>query len=96
MLRPTPDEFWQSEQYFEFRLNCTAYAQHLKFKKWIIDTVEASKSKESYDSFIDKKFGAVLNYNKKEDTARFVPNKPAILTLTANHFALPKKGEKLK
>jgi hypothetical protein len=37
-----------------------------------------------------------LTYNKKEDTARFVPFKPAVLSLTPNHFNLPKKGEKIK
>lgn len=62
----------------------------------MLDTVEASKAKESYDSFIDKKYGTVLNYNKKEDTARFIAYKPAILSVTANHFSVPKKGEKLK
>jgi hypothetical protein len=58
--------------------------------------VEESKAKESYDSFIDKKYGTVLNYNKKEDTARFTAFKPAILSLTPSHFTIPKKGDKLK
>ena len=96
VYRLSPEEFWRSEDYFEFRLNGSAYCEHLKFKKWIETTVEASKTKESYDSFIDKKYGTVLTYNKKEDAARFVPYKPAILSLTPNHFNLPKKGEKLK
>ncbi len=26
VFRLSPEEFWQSEQYFEFRLNCSAYA----------------------------------------------------------------------
>lgn len=58
--------------------------------------MELCKTKESYDSFINKKYGTVLNYNKKEDTARFTPYKPAILSLTPSHFTIPKKGEKLK
>ncbi len=31
-----------------------------------------------------------------EDMKKYQPSKPAILNLTANHFNLPKKGEKLK
>jgi hypothetical protein len=94
--RPAPEEFWQSENYADFRINCSAYAPHLKFKRWITETVEARKSQPSYDEFINKKYGTVINFNKKEDAKSFEPFKPAILTVTPNHFNLPKKGEKLK
>ena len=68
----------------------------MKFKKWVEETVESSKKKESYDQIIDKKFGTVLTFNKKEDASRFQPVKPMILSVTPNHFNLPKKGEKIK
>lgn len=29
-------DFWASEEYFEFRLNCSDYAQKFKFKQWVI------------------------------------------------------------
>lgn len=58
--------------------------------------MEASKKKESYDTFIDKKFGATVTYNSKADRSHFKPFKPALLTLTPEHYHLPKKGEKLK
>lgn len=81
---------------FEFRLNCSAYGEHLRFKRWVETTIEECKKKPSYDSFIDEKYGTVLTFNKKEDSAKFVPFKPAILSLTPAHFAPLKKGEKLK
>jgi hypothetical protein len=61
-----------------------------------MDTVEASKTKESYDSFIDKKYGPIINFNKKEDSKSFQPFKPAILSVGPQHFSIPKKGEKIK
>lgn len=89
-------DFWESEDYFEFRLNCSDYAEKFKFKQWVIETVEASKKKESYDSFIDKKYGPTITYNNKTDRLHFQPSKPAVLTLTPDHFNLPKKGDKFK
>jgi len=38
----------------------------------------------------------MYNFNKKEDSEKFVPNKAAILTLTPKHFDLPKKNDKVK
>jgi hypothetical protein len=69
--RLDPEDFWKSEDYFEFRLNCTDYAEKFKFKQWVIETVEASKKKESYDSFIDKKFGPIVTFNNKADRSHF-------------------------
>ena len=37
--RMSVDEFWQSEERFEFRLNCSSYAEKLKFVKWVNQTV---------------------------------------------------------
>lgn len=47
--RIEPEEFWQSEEYFEFRVNCTSYAEYMKFVAYIKDTIEQRKTKESYD-----------------------------------------------
>lgn len=91
-FRLTSEEFWKSEQHFEFRLNCSDYAERFKFKKWVEETIEASKTKPSYDEFIDSKYGPVVTYNKKEDAKYFTAPKPAILSVTPLHFNSPKKG----
>jgi len=32
---PTPEEFWASEEEFNFRIICSDYAEFRKFKKWV-------------------------------------------------------------
>lgn len=63
--RLEPSDFWQSEEFFEFRVNATVYAQHLKFCRWINETIEKRKTQESYDEIIDKKFGKAMCFNEK-------------------------------
>jgi hypothetical protein len=37
--RSEPSSFWESEELFEFRVNATIYAEHLKFCRWITETI---------------------------------------------------------
>lgn len=63
--RLEPSDFWESEEFFEFRVNSTIYAEHLKFCKFIKETIEKRKTEESYDQVIDKKFGKAMCFNEK-------------------------------
>jgi len=64
VFRYHPTEFWAMEKEFEFRVNATKYADHHKFKEWLVKTIKDSKGKKSYDEFIDEKFTRVYTFNK--------------------------------
>jgi hypothetical protein len=70
-FRYEPEEFWKMEKEFEFRVNATKYAEHHKFKAWILHIIEQSKSQMSYDEFIDSKFGKVFSFSLPEDSERY-------------------------
>jgi len=70
---PTKEEFWNSEEEFVFRLNCTEYAEFRKFKKWIIEKVDKVKNGGSYEETVKKTFGEFEtydNYDKKYELRR--------------------------
>lgn len=94
--RLQPHDFWQSEEHFEFRLNCTSYAEYLKFCKWITELIEQRKSQESYDQIIDKKFGKALCFNEKEDMELFQPRTPFIMHVTPQSFEIQKEEKAAK
>lgn len=61
--RVDPDVFWTLDKEFEFRVYSTKHAENQRFKAWLLKTLEESKSKPSYDQFIDEKFGKVYCFN---------------------------------
>jgi hypothetical protein len=44
----TVDDFWKSEEPHIFYVNSTRYADHRKFKKWILEQVLLKKKKKKY------------------------------------------------
>ena len=46
------NDFWESEEYFGFRLNKSNYGEHFKFRAWLEHEVEKRKSEKSYDEKI--------------------------------------------
>lgn len=72
----------------EFRVNATSYANHQKFKAWLLHKVEQAKSQPSYDEYIDKKFGTAFAYNRPEDIKKYEPVEPCITHISKASFVL--------
>ncbi|KRX05264.1 hypothetical protein PPERSA_00565 [Pseudocohnilembus persalinus] len=60
---PTVEEFWESNEPFQFRVNCSRYADFRKFQRWILKEVEEKQNGPSLDEIVLKKFGAINNYD---------------------------------
>jgi hypothetical protein len=90
---PTTEEFWASEEEFNFRIVCSDYAEFRKFKKWVIAKVESVKGKESYEEAVKRSYGEFEtydNYDKKYELRR----DPAVFKFNRSYFL--DAGEKLE
>ena len=63
--------------------------------EWLKATIEEKKkSSQSYDDYIDEKFGKVITFNTKSDKDLFEPNKAMVTSVTPAHFAERTKKSK--
>lgn len=44
---PTPEEFWASDEPHPFRVNCSQYADYIKFKLWFLREVNSNFQRKS-------------------------------------------------
>lgn len=68
-------------------MNATKYADHHKFKVWLLKALKEGRNKSSYDSFIDEKFGKVCTFNKLEDAAFYKTREPLVAYVDKSHYA---------
>ena len=74
-MRPTSEEFWESNEPYNFRVNCSDYSEYRKFRTWFYKQVpnsnyhicqveEGQKEPLSYEERLFKKYG---KYEKFDD-----------------------------
>ena len=89
--RPTEEEFWNSNQEYLFRIECTEYADWRKFKIWITEYLKKAENQNSIEEVTQEKMGKFEtydDYDKKYEILRDVP----VFKYTKEFYLFP--GEK--
>jgi len=91
--RPTFEEFWNSDEIHNFRVNCSQHADWRKFKQWVVEQSKALEAgtRPVLDVDIQEKCGKFETYDDYDRTYE-VPRDMAIFKYTKEFYTFP--GEK--